>query len=127
MLNTGRQMYHWHTGTMTRRSFALDAASRCRSSRCTRTMRRRSGCADGDAVDLTTRRGSVRINVRVSDRQAKGQVFMPMHFREAAANLLTNPAARPVRAHRGVQGERGAHRKGGHPGAGTGVMQPASR
>jgi predicted molibdopterin-dependent oxidoreductase YjgC len=37
----------------------------------------------------------VRINVRISDRQARGQVFVPMHFREAAANLLTNPQLDP--------------------------------
>jgi formate dehydrogenase major subunit len=37
----------------------------------------------------------VRINIRISDRQARGQVFIPMHFREAAANVLTNPQLDP--------------------------------
>ena len=44
---------------------------------------------------VTSRRGTVLIGVRISDRQAPGQVFMPMHFREAAANLLTNPQLDP--------------------------------
>jgi predicted molibdopterin-dependent oxidoreductase YjgC len=53
------------------------------------------GVSDGDTVLVTSRRGSVRIGVRVSDRQARGQIFIPMHYREAAANLLTNPALDP--------------------------------
>jgi formate dehydrogenase major subunit len=53
------------------------------------------GVGDGDSVRVTSRRGSVLIGVRLSDRQAPGQVFMPMHFREAAANLLTNPQLDP--------------------------------
>jgi len=44
---------------------------------------------------VTSRRGSVLIGIRISDRQAPGQVFIPMHYREAAANLLTNPALDP--------------------------------
>ena len=44
---------------------------------------------------VTSRRGSLLIGVRISERQARGQVFIPMHFREAAANLLTNPKLDP--------------------------------
>jgi formate dehydrogenase major subunit len=53
------------------------------------------GVGEGDTVRVTSRRGTVLIGVRLSDRQAPGQVFMPMHFREAAANLLTNPQLDP--------------------------------
>jgi predicted molibdopterin-dependent oxidoreductase YjgC len=53
------------------------------------------GVVDGDPVTVRSRRGSVRINVRISERQARGQVFIPMHFREAAANILTNPQLDP--------------------------------
>jgi formate dehydrogenase major subunit len=53
------------------------------------------GVGEGDSVRVTSRRGTVLIGVRISDRQAAGQVFMPMHFREAAANLLTNPQLDP--------------------------------
>ena len=96
LLNTGRQMYHWHTGTMTRRSPALDS----------REPARRWSCNPADAADLGVSRrrdgarsprgaGSIRIAVRLSERVAHGQVFVPMHYREAAANLLTNPALDP--------------------------------
>ena len=53
------------------------------------------GLMDGDPVQVTSRRGTIRINVRVSERQARGQIFVPMHFREAAANVLTNPTLDP--------------------------------
>ena len=53
------------------------------------------GVRDGDTVRVTSRRGTVLIGVRVSARQARGQVFIPMHYREAAVNLLTNPTLDP--------------------------------
>ena len=95
VLNTGRQMYHWHTGTMSRRSRGLDSREPVPIVEIHADDAVELGLRDGDAVDLTTRRGSVRINVRISERQARGQIFMPMHFREAAANLLTNPQLDP--------------------------------
>ena len=51
--------------------------------------------ADGEEVSITSRRNTIRIAVRISERVAKRQVFIPMHYREAAANLLTNPALDP--------------------------------
>jgi len=50
---------------------------------------------DGDQVRVSSRRNSMLIGVRVSERVRRRQVFMPFHFREAAANLLTNPALDP--------------------------------
>jgi formate dehydrogenase major subunit len=94
-LNTGRQMYHWHTGTMTRRSEGLDSREPVPVVEMSRHDALTLGVAEGDTVRVTSRRGSILIGVRVSDRQAKGQVFIPMHYREAAANLLTNPALDP--------------------------------
>jgi formate dehydrogenase major subunit len=95
VLNTGRQMYHWHTGTMSRRSRGLDSREPLPIVEMHPADAVDLQLMDGDPVILTTRRGSVRINVRISDRQARGQVFVPMHFREAAANLLTNPQLDP--------------------------------
>jgi formate dehydrogenase major subunit len=94
-LNTGRQMYHWHTGTMTRRSEGLDAREPVPVVEIGPADAFRLGVSEGDTVRVTSRRGEVLIGVRVSERQAPGQVFIPMHFREAAANLLTNPALDP--------------------------------
>jgi formate dehydrogenase major subunit len=95
MLNTGRQMYHWHTGTMTRRSAALDARESAPTVELSPDDARELGVADGDEVLVTSRRGAIRIAARLSRRVARRQIFIPMHYREAAANLLTNPALDP--------------------------------
>ena len=95
VLNTGRQMYHWHTGTMTRRSEGLDSREPTPVVEVNALDAAELGVADGDSVRVTSRRGSLVIGVRVSDRQARGQIFIPFHFREAAANLLTNPRLDP--------------------------------
>jgi len=95
VLNTGRQMYHWHTGTMSRRSRGLDSREPVPIVEMHPADCEELGLMDGDPVQISSRRGTIRINVRVSERQARGQVFVPMHFREAAANVLTNPQLDP--------------------------------
>ena len=95
VMNTGRQMYHWHTGTMTRRSIGLDSREPVPVVEIHPQDASELGVADGDTVRVTSRRGAMLIGVRVSDRQARGQIFIPFHFREAAANLLTNPRLDP--------------------------------
>jgi formate dehydrogenase major subunit len=95
VLNTGRQMVHWHTGTMTRRSRGLDSREPVPIVEIAPSDAAQLGVGDGDPVRVTSRRGSIQIGVRISNRQAPGQIFIPMHFREAAANLLTNPALDP--------------------------------
>ena len=95
MLNTGRQLYHWHTGTMTRRSTGLDAREPVPTVELSPADARELGVADGDAVVIASRRGTIEIAVRISPRVARKQIFIPMHYREAAANLLTNTALDP--------------------------------
>ncbi len=95
MMNTGRQLYHWHTGTMTRRARGLDSREPVPTVELSPTDAAMLGVADGDCVRLTSRRNSIVIGVRVSERVRHRQVFVPFHFREAAANLLTNPALDP--------------------------------
>jgi formate dehydrogenase major subunit len=95
IMNTGRQLYHWHTGTMTRRSAGLDAREPTPTVELSPEDALALGVADGDPVRLTSRRASIDIAVRLSPRVARGQVFVPMHYREACANLLTNPALDP--------------------------------
>ena len=95
LLNTGRQMYHWHTGTMTRRSTALDAREPTPTVELSHADATEMGIRDGDEVIVTSRRGQLRISVRLSPRVARRQIFIPMHYREAAVNLLTNPALDP--------------------------------
>lgn len=89
VLNTGRLLEHWHTGSMTRRSFALDAiAPEARLSMCPEDAAD-LGIVDGQFVKVTSRRGTVRLKLKTSEREQRGSVFLPFHFREAAANLLT--------------------------------------
>jgi len=95
VLNTGRQMVHWHTGTMTRRSRGLDSREPVPIVDISPEDAAALGVSDGDTVRVRSRRAAVLIGARVSNRQARGQVFIPMHYREAAANLLTNPALDP--------------------------------
>ena len=95
ILNTGRQMYHWHTGTMTRRSFALDARESTPTVELNPADASELGVRDGDTIAISSRRGQITIAARLSQRVAPRQVFVPMHYREAAANLLTNPALDP--------------------------------
>ena len=89
VLNTGRLLEHWHTGSMTRRSFALDAIAPRAEAFLNPDDAARLGIADGGMARVTSRRGSIVLAVRVSHREAPGNCFIPFHFREAAANLLT--------------------------------------
>jgi formate dehydrogenase major subunit len=95
VMGTGRQLYHWHTGTMTRRSRGLDAREPLPTVEVNPDDAAELGVTEGDLVRITSRRNTMLISVRVSDRVARRQVFVPFHFREAAANLLTNPVLEP--------------------------------
>jgi formate dehydrogenase major subunit len=89
VLNTGRLLEHWHTGSMTRRSFALDSIAPRAEAYVNPQDAAELGLADGGLARVWSRRGSIVLNVRVSHREARGNLFIPFHFREAAANLLT--------------------------------------
>jgi formate dehydrogenase major subunit len=95
VLTTGRQLEHWHTGAMTRRSATLDALEPSAVASLSRGEIARLGIAPGDMVRVTTRRGSVELMARQDDAVPDGVVFIPFAFVEAAANLLTNPALDP--------------------------------
>jgi len=95
VMNTGRQLYHWHTGTMTRRATGLDQREPTPIMEINPADATALGLEDGDLARVTSRRNSLVISCRISDRVACGQVFVPFHFREAAANLLTNPVLDP--------------------------------
>ena len=89
VLNTGRLLQHWHTGSMTRRSFALDSIAPRPECYMHPEDAAALGLADGDMAKVSSRRGVIELNVKISHREARGNVFIPFHFREAAANLLT--------------------------------------
>ncbi|MCP1673289.1 formate dehydrogenase major subunit [Natronocella acetinitrilica] len=95
VLSTGRVLEHWHTGTMTRRSAALDTLAPDASVELNPTDARKLGISDGQQVRVTSRRGTITLMAELSEAVLPGTVFIPMHFREACANLLTNPAVDP--------------------------------
>ena len=95
VLNTGRVLEHWHTGTMTRRSKALDAIEPEAFVEIHPEALYALGAQDGEMVRVSSRRGSIVLKARIGVRTQKGSIFIPFHFREAAANLLTNDALDP--------------------------------
>jgi formate dehydrogenase major subunit len=96
VLNTGRLLEHWHTGSMTRRSFALDAISPQAEVYMHPKDAADRGLSHGEMVRARSRRGSIELVLRVSHREQLGNCFIPFHFREAAANLLTIDEIDPV-------------------------------
>jgi len=96
ILSTGRVLYHFHTGTMTRR--AKGPSERYPESLVEINPRdtEKYGIEDGKLVKVTTRRGSIEARTRVTDRSPEGVIFVNFHFREVAVNLLTNPALDPI-------------------------------
>jgi formate dehydrogenase major subunit len=89
VLNTGRLLEHWHTGTMTRRASALDALQPGPFVEIHPNDLARLGIIDGREVTVRSRRGAIRLPARASGAVTPGSVFIPFHFREAAANVLT--------------------------------------
>ncbi|WP_281016792.1 MULTISPECIES: formate dehydrogenase subunit alpha [unclassified Minwuia] len=95
VLITGRQLEHWHTGSMTRRTGVLDGLEPEATCSLNPKTIRDLGIQPGDMVRLTTRRGSLTVMARADRAVSEGNVFMPFAFVEAAANTLTNPALDP--------------------------------
>jgi formate dehydrogenase major subunit len=95
VLITGRQLEHWHTGSMTRRATVLDALEpMATASMCGADMQRLKVEA-GDVITIASRRGEVTLRVRCDDGTPQGAVFVPFAYYEAAANMMTNPALDP--------------------------------
>ncbi|MDU8911374.1 formate dehydrogenase subunit alpha [Aestuariicoccus sp. MJ-SS9] len=95
ILTTGRQLEHWHTGSMTRRSAVLDAVEPEANCSLHPSTLRKLGVEPGGLVRLTTRRGSLTVMARADRAVAPDMVFLPFAYVEAAANILTNPALDP--------------------------------
>ncbi|BCA91357.1 formate dehydrogenase subunit alpha [Vreelandella aquamarina] len=95
VLTTGRQLEHWHTGSMTRRAQVLDALEPEAVASLSSGELNRLGVVPGEKLTITTRRGTITLTSRVDDKIPDGMVFVPFAYAEAAANLLTNPALDP--------------------------------
>jgi formate dehydrogenase major subunit len=96
VLITGRQLEHWHTGSMTRRATVLDAIEPMATASMCGDDLQLLGLQAGDVITVQSRRGQVAIHVRRDDGTPRGAVFMPFAYYEAAANLMTNAALDPV-------------------------------
>lgn len=96
ILNTGRDYMHFHTGSMTRRSRGLDALLSMAIIEINPEDALNLKVEDGDKVKVSSRRGEIEAHVVITDRSPEGSVFMPFHFAEGAANILTNAARDPV-------------------------------
>jgi formate dehydrogenase alpha subunit len=95
-LTTGRAHVHYHTGTMTRNSPTLHAQMPEGFVELNPADAQAMGVADGQEVSVASRRGQVRAKALVTERVRPGLVFMPFHFAEASANVLTNSATDPT-------------------------------
>jgi formate dehydrogenase major subunit len=95
VLITGRQLEHWHTGAMTRRSGALDAIE----PEATVSLHPADLAAlkvkPGEIVTVESRRGRISLYTRADPGTPRGTVFIPFCYYEAAANVLTNPVLDP--------------------------------
>lgn len=98
ILSTGRTLYHYNVGNMTRPTPAIDR----RQPECFVEIHAETAArldvADGDRVQVTTRRGSIPARAVVGDRVRTDMIWMPFHFAEAPANTLTNDVFDPVTA-----------------------------
>ncbi len=96
LLSTGRLIYQYHTGTMTRRVKGLDELAPECFVEISPEDAARLGVSEGDKIKLTSRRGEIEARAKISVKAVEGTIFVPFHYAEAAANMLTNPALDPV-------------------------------
>ena len=96
VLMTGRILYHYHTGTMTRKTKMLPLYVNEAYVEISPEDAKSLGVANGEKVKLSSVRGEIEIAVKETDRVRMGDVFIPFHFAEAAANVLTNDVVDPV-------------------------------
>lgn len=95
LLNTGRTCFHWHTGSMTRRSHLLDREERSAFVEIHPDDAKILTISARQSVRISSRRGSIVAAARLTERVPPGQVFIPFHFAEGAANALTNNVLDP--------------------------------
>ncbi len=95
VLTTGRMLEHWHTGAMTRRANALNTLEAVPVASLNPHQLGKLGMGPGDTIKVSSRRGEIEIKVKADRDVPDGMVFIPFCFKEAAANILTNPQLDP--------------------------------
>jgi formate dehydrogenase alpha subunit len=96
LLTTGRILEHWHTGSMSHRSRVLEFLAPESIVEISPLDAGQLGVEEGDVISMSSRRGKVQTKVRKTRRVRPGQAFMPFHWADAPANVLTNPAVDPL-------------------------------
>jgi len=96
ILTTGRSLYHYHTGTMTRKVTGLNALEPEGVVEINPSNASSLKIKDGNKVKVISRRGELTAKAKITERSPKNVVYMTFHFAESAVNLLTNPALDPV-------------------------------
>jgi formate dehydrogenase major subunit/formate dehydrogenase alpha subunit len=96
VLTTGRNLFQYHSGSMTRRAGPIEQHAGDAYVEMNPADGRKLGVKNGDTIKVRSKRGEVEIKARITRRVPEGTVFIPMHYREAAANVLTNDALDPV-------------------------------
>jgi predicted molibdopterin-dependent oxidoreductase YjgC len=96
ILTTGRTLWHYHTGTMSRRSKTLNERVPEGYVEISPEDAEKLQINDQELILVSTRRGEIKIKARVTQKVSAGLIFIPFHFEEAAANILTNAALDPV-------------------------------
>jgi formate dehydrogenase major subunit len=96
VLTTGRMLFHWHTGTMTRRCPTLHNEVPTGYVEINNEDAARLGIKNGELIRAFSRRGEIKITARVTTEIKKGTIFIPFHFVECSANTLTNNALDPI-------------------------------
>jgi formate dehydrogenase major subunit len=95
VLITGRQLEHWHTGSMTRRASALDSIEPEPVASVHPLDLEALKVQPGETLTIQSRRGEISLYARADDGTPRGVVFVPFCYYEAAANMLTNPVLDP--------------------------------
>jgi predicted molibdopterin-dependent oxidoreductase YjgC len=96
VLTTGRNLFQYHSGSMTRRVGPIEKHAGEAYVELNAADGLKLGIQGGDLIRVRSRRGEVDIKARITSRVPAGTVFIPMHYREAAANVITNDALDPV-------------------------------
>jgi predicted molibdopterin-dependent oxidoreductase YjgC len=95
-LTTGRVLYQYHTGTMTMKSEGLNALAPECFVEIARKDARSFDISEGDDLKISSRRGQIQAKAKVSPKAVEGTIFIPFHYAQAAANMLTNAALDPT-------------------------------
>jgi formate dehydrogenase alpha subunit len=96
VLTTGRVYWHWHTGTMTRRTSTLDREIPEAFVELNPEDAKELDIKEKEEIIISSRRGSIKIKALITEKVARKTVFIPFHFREACANILTIDALDPL-------------------------------